>query len=263
MEKIYVFLIRNDVWIYILCGLGLLWYLSELWRSRRMLRGAMFGLEKERGQRLQRRSLFFIFLLSAVVALVTYVNTSIAPTLPPGILRPPTPTPNIFATPLSSPTPIGGASQRTPTIVVAPTVTLPSPPGSDPDSSNAESENQDATETIESTPNVAVVGCSAPVNITSPASGVPVSGEVTFFGSVEMVNMASYELEANGPQTGGTWLSIQGEAGVGPISDGVLGVANLSTWLPGVYAIRLNVFDQENTLIGQCTIEIVLQSSPS
>lgn len=263
MEKIYVFLIRNDVWIYILCGLGLLWYLSELWRSRRMLRGAMFGLEKERGQRLQRRSLFFIFLLSAVVALVTYVNTNIAPTLPPEILRPPTPTPNIFATPLSSPTPIGGASQRTPTIVVAPTVTLPSPPGSEPDSSNEGSEIQGTAEAIESTPNVAVVGCSAPVNITSPASGVPVSGEVTFFGSVEMVNMASYELEANGPQTGGTWLSIQREAGVGPISDGVLGIANLSTWLPGVYAIRLNVFDQENTLIGQCAIEIVLQSSPS
>jgi hypothetical protein len=263
MERIYVFLIRNDVWIYILCGLGLIWYLSELWRSRRLLRGAMFGLEKERGQRLQRRSLFFIFLLSAVIALVVYVNTRIAPTLPPEILRPPTPTPNIFATPLSSPTPIGGASQRTPTIEIAPTVTLPSPPGPEPGSTNTGGDDEGTAEAVEITPTVVIAGCSAPVNITFPASGVPVSGEVTFFGSVEMNGLGSYELEANGPQTGGAWLSIQAEAGIDPISDGVLGIANLTNWLPGVYTIRLNVFDEADTLIGQCAIEIVLQSSPS
>lgn len=263
MEKIYVFLIRNDVWIYILSGLGLIWYLSELWRSRRMLRGAMFGLEKERGQRLQRRSLFFIFVITAVIALVFYVNNSVAPTLPADILKPPTPTPNIFATPLSSPTPIGGASQRTPTIVIAPTVTLPSSLGPGLESTGPGSETQDTVETIEITPTVVIAGCSAPLNITSPASGVPVSGEVTFFGSVEMEDFGSYELEANGPQTGGAWLSIQGPSSVDPISDGVLGTTNLSNWLPGVYAIRLNVFNNENALIGQCEIEIVLQSSPS
>lgn len=263
MEKIYVFLIRNDVWIYILSGLGLIWYLSELWRSRRMLRGAMFGLEKERGQRLQRRSLFFIFVFTAVIALVFYVNNNVAPTLPADILKPPTPTPNIFATPLSSPTPIGGASQRTPTIVIAPTVTLPTSLSPGLESTGPGSENQDTAETIESTPTVVIAGCSAPLNITSPASGVPVSGEVTFFGSIEMIDFGSYELEANGPQTGGAWLSIQGPVSVDPISDGVLGTANLSNWLPGVYAIRLNVFNNENALIGQCAIEIVLQSSPS
>lgn len=259
MEKIYVFLIRNDIWIYILCGLGLIWYLSELWRSRRLLRGAMFGLEKERGQRLQRRSLFFIFIFVAVIAMVTYVNRNVAPTLPPEILKPPTPTPNIFATPLSSPTPIGGP-QRTPTIVIAPTVTLPS--HLDP-SSGGESEIQETAETTEITPTIAIADCSALVNISSPASGIPVSGEVTFFGTVELDDLGFYELEANGPQTGGAWLSIQGEAGVDPISDGVLGTANLSNWLPGVYAIRLNVFNNDEALIGQCAIEIVLQSTPS
>lgn len=260
MEKIYVFLVRNDIWIYILSGLGLLWYLSELWRSRRMLRGAMFGLEKERGQRLQRRSLFFVFLFVSVITLVTYVNNRIAPTLPPEILKPPTPTPNIFATPLSSPTPIGGVSQRTPTIVVAPTVTLPSTLG--PNSSPG-NENADTAEAIEVTPTIAIAGCSAPVNITSPASGVPVSGAVTFFGTVEIDNLGTYELEANGPQTGGAWLTIQEDSSGNPISDGTLGSADLNNWLPGVYTIRLNVFNIDDAMVGQCAIEIVLQSSPS
>ncbi len=40
-------------------------------------------------------------------SIVFFVNSRIAPTLPPELLKPPTPTPNIFSTPLSSPTPLG------------------------------------------------------------------------------------------------------------------------------------------------------------
>jgi hypothetical protein len=96
MNQVYVFLIRNDVWIYILAGIGLFWYFSQLIRARRSLRQAVFGLERERGQQQQRRALTFSLLLMGIIILVSYVNIAVAPTLPPELLKPPTPTPDIF-----------------------------------------------------------------------------------------------------------------------------------------------------------------------
>ena len=264
MDRIYVFLIRNDVWIYILCGLGLIWYLSEFWRSRRLLRSAMFGLEKERGQRIQRRALSFIVFFLAIIILVVYVNSSIAPSLPPELLKPPTPTPNIFATPLSSPTPIG-PSQATATLAIAPTVTLPNPGNAGPVPTLPESDtgNIQPPNGTEEAPTVPLAGCSADVNIISPVSGIPVSGIITFFGTVENDDFGSYELEANGPQTGGAWLSILAEDGSEPVSDGVLGTTNLSNWLPGEYTIRLTLYGAGGAPLNQCPIEIQLQPATS
>ena len=102
MDRLYVFLIRNDIWIYILSAIGLIWYLTEYWRSRRILRSAIFGLEKEKGGRIRQRALSLVVLFLGIIAIVTYVNLSIAPTLPVELLKPPTPTPNIFSTPLSN-----------------------------------------------------------------------------------------------------------------------------------------------------------------
>ena len=103
MDRIYVFLIRNDIGIYILSAIGLVWYLTEYWRSRRILRSAIFGLEKEKGSRIRQRAVTLVIFFLGIIALVTYVNLSIAPNLPLELLKPPTPTPNIFATPLSPP----------------------------------------------------------------------------------------------------------------------------------------------------------------
>ncbi|MCA9998520.1 MAG: hypothetical protein KDE56_22310, partial [Anaerolineales bacterium] len=64
MDAFYVFIIHNDVWIYILCALGLFWYGSELVRALGILRRAMFGLERETGTRLRNNALFFIALLA-------------------------------------------------------------------------------------------------------------------------------------------------------------------------------------------------------
>ncbi len=257
MERIYVFLIRNDVWIYIICGLGLVWYLSEFWRSRRMLRSAIFGLEKERGQRLQRRSLIFIIFFFSVISLVIYVNSNVAPSLPAELLKPPTPTPNIFSTPLSSPSPANLA--RTPTIAIAPTVTLQDQDL--PANPTISDGNGSGEQTVDETPTIIVAGCSADVNIVEPANRFPVSGEIFFYGSADGDRFNSYLLEARGPQTGGAWLSITTEEGSKPVTDGLLGTANLSNWLPGLYTVRLTVSAGENLVTGQCEVEILLQSS--
>jgi hypothetical protein len=265
MESIYVFLIRNDVWIYILCGLGLLWYLTELIRSRGLLKRAMFGLEKERGRRMMSRSLALILLFGLIIAAVTYVNLRVGPTLPADLLKPPTPTPNIFATPLSSPTPAGGPA--TPTLVLAPTVTLPAPgqidgngapiaPGEPSPTGSAGADEVTATAAPERPSEI----CSPNVNISAPPNGATISGSATFFGTATDDDFGYLDLEANGPQTNGAWDSLPVNNATAPIFDNIIGSVNVSTWVPGLYQFRLSVFDSAASLAGQCEIQLSVVS---
>ena len=81
MDRIYLFLIRNDVWIYILSAFGLVWYVTELIRSQNALRRAMFNLERETATRVRNHALSFVIFFVAVVGIVYYVNTYVAPCL--------------------------------------------------------------------------------------------------------------------------------------------------------------------------------------
>lgn len=245
MESLYVFLIRNDVWIYILAGLGLFWYLSQLWQARRALRSAMFGLERERGQARQRTALTFIVTLAAIIGGVVYVNREIAPTLPPELLRPPTPTPDIFATVLSSPIPPGGIGAATATLNLAPTVTLP---GQGPPPAIGT-----PVATAAPTPDVTIGGCNPAIAITAPPNGVTVSGPVTFFGTASADGFTAFDLEVNGPNTGGEWISVLERPGTQPIFDNILGATDVSPWPPGDYVFRLVVTATGETA-GECAI---------
>ncbi len=270
MESIYVFLIRNDVWIYILCGLGFIWYFAQLVRSRSMLRRSMFGLEIERGRRIMRRSLALVFLFIVVAGAVTYVNVSVAPTLPPELLKPPTPTPNVFATPLSSPTPVGGAA--TPTIALAPTVTLaPSgplePAGTPPPAETAtdQSLNGEAEATETPTPESSPIAnrCPPGVTISSPPSGAAVSAAVTFFGDASADAFAYYALEVNGPQTNGAWTAIPLADARQQVFNNILASVDVSTWLAGAHSFRLSVYDVDETLVGQCEVQLSVETGNS
>ena len=79
MDRIYLFLIRNDVWIYIVSALGFVWYLTELVRAQSALRRAMFNLERETATRVRNHALSFILFFAATAGSVYYVNVSIFP----------------------------------------------------------------------------------------------------------------------------------------------------------------------------------------
>jgi hypothetical protein len=274
MNAIYLFLIRNDVWIYILSALAIVWYFSELLKSRSILRRARFGLERERGLRIRNKALTLLAIFSAIIAIVIYVNVEIAETLPPEMLAPATFTPDIFATPLSSPTPLGSptAILPSPTPPFAPTVTLRSPPGGVPQLSPTPLSTpppggappvsgptatvRPPQATIE--PPGTGVGCIPAVNISSPASGSVVSGFVSFVGVASDPNFAFYRLEANGPETNNTWASILGETADQQVLGGVLGGASMGDWMLGDYAFRLTVVDLSSSVVGQCIIQLTL-----
>lgn len=274
MNNIYIFLIRNDIWIYILCAFGILWYLSTLWRARGILQQAMFGLEREKGQRMQNNAMIFIVLLTTLSGVVAYVNLQIAPGLPPEMLRPPTPTPNLFVTPLYSPTPLGSPMpdppSPTPPVVATVTLrnpdTLPTPPGV-----NSSTGGQATAVSTTGTPPSVVTtptppqsqappasGCSTLINITQPAQGDTVSGAISIFGSARNENFAFYKLEANGPETNGLWASIIGGTIDNPVDNALLGTANMGAWTAGTYAFRLTVVDVTSNEVGHCTIQITL-----
>jgi hypothetical protein len=228
----------------------------------------MFGLERESGQRLQRRALGFITLFLLISSFVAFVKIRIAPTLPEGLLKPPPPTPNIFATPLSSPTPIGSPQAPTaPTLDVAPTVTLPGNPFLQSttipgdDGAIPPSETEEAT--LSPTPAAVLGGCSNTINITAPPNEVTVSGSVTFFGTATGEDFAAYDLQAFGPQTREQWFSFLVESPNTPILDGILGTTNFSDWLPGTYTIRLVVIDSVGGEVGQCAIQLIIESEIS
>jgi hypothetical protein len=267
MDRIYVFLIRNDVWIYILCALGLFWYASEYVRSRRLLRRAMFGLERETGASVRNNALLFILLLSAIISTVYYVNAEIAPELPAELLRPPTPTPDVFTTPLASPTPLS-APDASPTSPPAPTITLPSQAGIPiPESNSPPNETDNGADTSSGDspplnsnepPPTPAVGCTPDLNIRDPRAGGVISGVISLSGTAGGNNFAAYKVEANGPQTSGQWaLLLEQEA---PVQDGSLGNVNLSQWASGPYLIRLTAIDSSSNETGYCVVQVTLDN---
>lgn len=259
MDRVYLFLIRNDVWIYILSAFGLFWYLAELWRANRLLRTAVFGLEKERGTRMRNNAVIFVTLFTAIIAIVYFVNSRIAPNLPPELLKPPTPTPNIFSTRLSSPTPLQpqDSTREIVTPAFAPTVTLAGADQGVEEEILSEEEAPTATATLY-VPPTPFVDCTADLMISEPRDGAAISGEVFFSGTADTENFQYFILESNGPQTNGQWASLLGRQIDQPVRDGFFGTSNLSMWEPGPYLIRLTAVDIADNITGQCVIQLTL-----
>ncbi len=263
MERVIVFLIRNDIWIYILSALGLFWYTSEFIRSQRSLRSAVFGLEQERGRNKRNNALIFMGIFTAIIAIVYFVNRQIAPAMPSELLKPPTPTPDAMTTPLSRPTPLGTAIDERIAVTpnLAPTVTLPGQgaPGIEGVEETFVEPTITPTIYIPPTP---FVDCTTDLNISEPRTGSAVREEISFFGTADTENFGSYLLETNGPQTNGQWASLLGRRITQTVRDGFLGNVNLSSWQPGPYLIRLTVEDSADNITGQCVIQVTLSGSP-
>lgn len=264
MERFYIFVIRNDVWIYIICGLVFLWYSSEFIRARRMLRSAVHGLEIERGRRLQQRAASFIASSAIIIIFIGYVNIQIAPTLPAELLRPPTPTPDIFRTPLSSPTPIGGAvfPNAAETLLMAPTVTL----AGSAQTSLAAPEIEQIPSPVPSetpSPNVQLGNCSTEVVISSPPPDVSVGGIVTIFGTASGEEFRGYTVEVFGPSTDGEWQTAIEVLESAPIFDEILGEIDFGELLPGPYTLRLMARSTNGSELATCAIQVSVTSPDS
>lgn len=260
MQRIYVLILQYDVVIYIICAFGLFWYISEFLRARQILQRAMFNLEWETGTQIRNTAVIFILFFGLAASGVYYVNREIAPTLPEELFKPPTPTVDIFATRLASPTPLD-APLATATLPPVATITLPGQSNLPPGVSDGTPILDESGTPIppEATP-TSFIGCNVVLNISDPRNGSVVTGSITFFGTADTENFGYYTLEANGPETNGQWATLLGRNINQTVQDALLGTVNLSQWQSGPYLIRLTAVDQNSNETGQCIIQITLDN---
>ena len=260
MDAVYVFFIEWDIPIYFLGTIGLLLSAIQFVRAQSILRRAMFSLEMETGREIRTNASLVVFVCVVAMGVVGYVNVQIAPTLPAELLDAPTPTPDIFSTPLASPTSLGGArepegTQRprvTPDLVA--TATLPAGV-------------LDVLDT-QVTPVVSTIspdrtsggfipeggGCNPAVNISEPRPDSTVFGTIEFVGTASDDSFGAYLLELSGAGTGGGWVDILGGRVFDRVENDVLGAINLSTLQNGPYEARLTLFDLSGDVSGRCNI---------
>jgi hypothetical protein len=202
-------------------------------------------------------------LLAAIIGAVLYVNQEIAPGLPPGLLRAPTPTPDPLSLPAS---PAAGTVAAGPTVtspVAAPTVTLPG--GTILETPTAQSGTPAEGAPDETAPAstatipVRVDTCTPRATITEPPNGAQVQGILNVFGTANTANFGFFELEISGPQTNGRWASLLGRSITQPVDEGFLGGnINLTQWASGSYLVRLTVGDGDGNITNQCAVDIIL-----
>ena len=83
------------VWIYLLCGFGILFAIKMLVNAQRLSRTTLFSLEQERASEQTYRAMIVLSVFIIGIVLVTVVNLVLAPVVPssdPVILRGPTAT---------------------------------------------------------------------------------------------------------------------------------------------------------------------------
>ncbi len=261
MNTIYILLIEWAIPIYFVSGISLILSLLRLIQAQTILRQAMFSLELETGREIRASALFVIFACLFAISSVLYVNYQVAPSLPPELLLPPTSTPDIFSTPLSSPTPLGGNSEPAQAPVLRVTPDLVATATLDPEIQSVLDNQAPSVSTL--SPEQAAAGnqfipegggCNPAVNITQPRPDSTVFGTVEFQGTASSNSFGAYLLEVQGVGTGGNWIDILGGRVFDRIENGVLGAINLSTIENGAYEARLTLFNLSGDVEGRCTI---------
>jgi len=230
MEEVLSFFHAFELWIYLVLGLGGLFYLRKFIVAWQELREATFGLERESAQaRLNQAASILVLLLTMVVSVFILVSF-IAPAVPGANLFP-TPTLDLLATPtttLPATTPPAGGSE---------TVIVPA-------------QSEFTTED----------GCiPGQIEITSPINGTQVSGVVPIIGSANIPNFGFYKFEIKRPDET-LWLTIQ--AGNNVVKNNLLGDWDTSRLVPGEYQLGLVVVDSQAQAAPACVTLLRVIRSP-
>jgi hypothetical protein len=224
MEEAISFFRAFELWIYLLLGLGGLYYLRRFVLAWQELQGASFGLERDSAQaRLNQSASALVLLLT--MAVIEFVLVSfIAPALP-GLAPLPTPTLNLLAT----------ATITLPAVIPQPAGTLVATPLLIPELQSGS-------------------GCiPGQVEVTMPKAGEEVSGIVPVVGTADIPNFGFYKFEIKRPSET-IWLTIQ--AGNAPVQGGKLGDWDTTRLSPGEYQLGLVVIDNQAQASEPCVVQV-------
>ncbi len=225
MEEALSFFRAFETWIYLFFGLWGLIFIRRFFTAWQELRGATFGLERDKAQsRLNQSASMLVLLLSLSVAVFVLVSF-VAPAMPESNLFP-TATIDLLAT--ATTTLAAGEEGQ---------VTLPA------------SEAGPAQTQATSPP-----GCiPGQIEITSPTNLQEVSGTVEITGSANIPNFGFYKFEIKRPDES-IWLTIQ--AGNSVVINSKLGDWDTARLTPGEYQLGLVVVDNQAQASTACIIQV-------
>jgi len=228
---------RLSAILYIICGVGVFFSIRGLVIARREKGIAVFQLEREAALLRQRSSLTTMLLLTGLAAF-TWINANI---LEPNLtdieeIAEATPETDVFIE--QPPTP-------TIALLLFPTIT--------PTSQFADSDQPTRDPNIN--------GCEIfGQTITFPEPGQGVSGQVPVEGTVNILGLAQYKFEVNGPATEGDWVVVATFTAATGV-DGFLGNWDSTSLIPGDYTFRLVTLRSDGSYITPCEIPISIEGA--
>ena len=227
MAEALQFFKTNEVWIYLLLGVGAIIYIRKFSLAWQELRGAIFGLERDSAQNRLIQATGILVLL-VMMAVAEFVLVSFLAPMVPGASPLPTPTIDLLATP---------------------TTTL--------EAGEAAPESGDQIATEQPLPTIALDESNCipgEIMITAPADEASLVGEVEIRGTADITDFGFYKIEV-ARRIEPLWLTIQ--AGRNPVQDEVL-VANWDTSAlpPGDYVLQLVVVDSQGNNLPPCRISL-------
>lgn len=222
MEEALRFFKMYEMWIYLLLGVGGLYFAAKFARAWNELRQSAFGLERESAQNRLNRAASALVLIVMAAIIEFGVVSFVVPAVPE-------------ANPLLTPTL---------DLLATPTTTLPA------DSMTA----AQATQPAENLQSPEQSGCvPSQVFITEPQNGSTIQGIVPITGTASVPNFGYYKFEMARPDDA-NWLSI--EARNSPVAEGQLGNWNTTIVDPGLYQLRLVVTDNTGQALPACVIQV-------
>jgi hypothetical protein len=251
MADIIQLIVDYSVWLYVLCGLGILVYFRSVLRARGERKASLFTLEREAASSRAVRGLAGMFIFISLAGSVFFVEEMVAPRIPEPIeADDETAVKTVF---LITPTPVDAV----------PTASATPPPTDTPEPTATATRIR--LPTIPPTPeptSAPVAVCSGIAQITSPGVGAVLSGQVTIYGTAAAPDFNFYKVEYHRQgEPEDAWHSLS-DIHPQQVSNGPLDVWNVSSFPAGSYRLKLTVVDITGNYPPQNRCEIPVTVSP-
>jgi hypothetical protein len=247
MADVIRLIVDYAIWLYVLCGLGVLVYLRSVFAARRERKAALFTLEREAASSRAARGVIGMFVFIGLAGSVFFVEEMLVPRLPETIEQDDetaiktvfllTPTSEAPTATMLPPTPTSTPPRPTATRYVSPTpAPLPTP-----------------------TP-LRIAACSSIAQITSPGISARLSGRVSIFGTAAAPDLNFYKVEYHREgEPADVWHSIS-EIHSNQVINGLLDVWDVSGFPAGNYRLKLTVVDITGNYPPQnrCEVPVVI-----
>lgn len=246
MADVIQLIVDYALWLYVLCGLGVLVYLRSILMARRERKSALFTLEREAASSRAARSLIGVFVFVGLAGSVFFVEEMLAPRLPEPVEQ-------------DDEAAVKTVFLITPTSDV-PTAT-PAPPTSTPEPSPTATRRVFPTRAASPTPTpVPIAACSNIAQITSPRVGAELSGRVEIYGTAAAPDFNFYKVEYHREgEPEDAWHSIS-DIHKNQVANGLLDVWDVGGFPAGNYRLKLTVVDITGNypLQNRCEVPVVI-----